>query len=179
MMEYHKETDYRRWDEVWRRVAPELDPYPEVRAALTEGETCPLQQGMMPVGQLDAAIREELEAQRAYAAHARCAGGGAGRALMQMASEDGRHACRLKSLYYLLTGECWTPENGCGRIETVSLCRFLRQRYQMEMTAAARYEDWADAMEDECVVSMLRQVAEEDRRHAATALELLENLLAR
>jgi len=180
MMDYREETDYRRWDEVWRRVAPELDPYPEVRAAqaaLMEGETCPLRQGMMPVEELGAAIREELAAQRAYTAHARRAGGAVGRTLLQMASRSGRHACRLRSLYYLLTGECWVPENGCGCAGSVGLCRFLRQRYQAETAAADRYEEWADAMEDACMVSMLRQVAEEDRCHAATALDLLENLL--
>ena len=98
---------------------------------------------------------------------------------MQMASEDGRHACRLRSLYYLLTGECWESERGCGCVgETMSLCRFLRQRYQMETTAADRYESWADGMEDECMASMLRQLAEDDRCHAATVMRLLENRLS-
>ena len=180
-MDYHEEMDYQLCDRVWQRVAPELDPYPEIRAAAAAepaGETCPVRRGMLPMEQLRKAIEGELTAHRAYMVHARCAGGSVGRTLMQMASEDGRHACRLKSLYYLLTGECWEPERGCGCAgETMSLCRFLRQRYQMEMTAADRYEDWADAMEDPCMADLLRQLAEDDRCHAATVMRLLENRL--
>ena len=180
-MDYHEEMDYQLCNQVWQRVAPELDPYPEVRSAAAEpaGESCRLQKGMMPMEQLRMAIEGELTARRAYLAHARCAGGSVGRTLMQMAEEDGRHACRLKSLYYLLTGECWGSERGCGCVgETMSLCRFLRQRYQMETTAADRYESWADGMEDECMASMLRQLAEDDRCHAATVMRLLENRLS-
>lgn len=180
-MDYHEEMDYQRCDQVWQRVAPDLDPYPEIRAMAAPepvGEMCPLKKGMMPMDQLRKAIEGELTARRAYLSHARCAGGSVGRTLMQMASEDGQHACRLKSLYYLLTGECWEQERDCGCADTMSLCRFLRQRYQMEMTAADRYEDWADAMEDECMASMLRQLAEDDRCHAATVMRLLENRLS-
>lgn len=33
--------DYRLYDQIWRRVSPELDPYPEVRAAAETGSASP------------------------------------------------------------------------------------------------------------------------------------------
>lgn len=32
--------DYRRYDRIWQRVSPDLDPYPEIRAAGNNTETC-------------------------------------------------------------------------------------------------------------------------------------------
>ena len=38
--------DYRMYDRIWQRVSPDLDPYPEVRAAQGGGMTAPRQEGL-------------------------------------------------------------------------------------------------------------------------------------
>ena len=185
-MEQREEMDLRRCDQVWQRVAPELNPYPEIRAAAAGETPCAAaaQQREEPGCSAEvtpkaiaAAVEDELAARRAYLAHARCAGGAAGRTLNQLASDSGRHACRLRSLYFLLTGACYRPFAVCGQAEILSLCRFLRRRYQMEAEAARLYDGWADSMSDEGMASVMRQMADDERRHAAALLEVLESRL--
>ncbi len=185
-MEQIEEMDLRACDAVWQRVAPELNPYPEVRAAALAAETpCAAMEAKRQTVRCDdamtpealaAAVEEELAARRAYLAHARCTGGSTGRALMQLASDSGRHACRLRSLYFLLTGECYRPFPVCGQAEILSLCPFLRRRYQLAMETAAMYDGWA-AASDDCMAASLRNMAETMRCQAATLMGLLENSL--
>lgn len=186
-MEQREEMDLRRCDAVWQRVAPDLNPYPEVRAAAlapeapcaameAEPETVRCHDAMTPEA-LAAAVEEELAARRAYLAHARCAGGNTGRTLMQLASDSARHACRLRSLYFLLTGECYRPFSVCGQAEILSLCQFLRRRYQLAVEAAAQFDDWADGMSDGCTASAMRGMADDKRCQAAALMGLLESRL--
>jgi hypothetical protein len=186
-MEQREEMDLRRCDAVWQRVAPDLNPYPEVRAAALAPETpCAATEAERGVRQrgdsltpeaLTAAVEEELAARRAYLAHARCAGGPAGRALMQLASDSAGHACRLRSLYFLLTGQCYRPFSVCGQAEILSLCQFLRRRYQLAVESASQYDNWADGMEDGCMASNMRAMADDKRCQATTLMSLLESLL--
>lgn len=182
-MEKREEMDLQRCDAVWQRVAPDLNPYPEVRAASMEKMPCAAEEvvggredALCPE-KLAAAVEEELAARRAYLAHARCAGGTAGRALMLLASDSARHACRLRSLYFLLTGECYQPFSVCGQAEILSLCQFLRRRYQMAVESAAQLEGWADGMEDGCMATAMETMADEKRCQAATLMNLLESRL--
>jgi len=187
-MEQREEMDLRLCDAVWQRVAPDLNPYPEVRAAALEQQppcaameperACTSHADAMTADTLGTAVEEELTARRAYLAHGRCAGGNVGRTLQQLAYDSGQHACRLRSLYYVLAGECYRPFAVCGQAEILSLCQFLRRRYQMEVEAARRYDGWADGVEDACMASTLRQMADDERCHAATLLSLLERTLA-
>lgn len=186
-MEQREEMDLRTCDAVWQRVSPDLNPYPEVRAAaLTRERPCNAMgaereerqsAGSLTPEALSAAVEEELSARRAYLAHARCAGGTAGRALMQLASDSARHACRLRSLYFLLTGECYQPFSVCGQAEILTLCRFLRLRYRMAVETAAQFDSWADGMDDDCMASAMRTMADDKRCQAATLMDLLESRL--
>ena len=183
-MEQREEMDLQRCDAVWQRVAPDLNPYPEVRAAaLTQETPCAAMAAEREARRctddltpdtLAAAVEEELAARRAYLAHARCAGGTTGRALMALASDSARHACRMRSLYFLLTGECHQPFSVCGQAEILSLCQFLRRRYQMAVESAAMLDSWADGMDDGCMAFNLRTMADEKRCQAATLMGLLE-----
>lgn len=183
-MEQREEMDLQRCDAVWQRVAPDLNPYPEVRAAAlapvtpcgAEAARQDRENALTPEG-LAAAVEEELTARRAYLAHARCAGGAAGRALMQLASDSARHACRLRSLYFLLTGECYRPFSVCGQAEILSLCQFLRRRYQMALETAGLFDGWADGMEDSCMASVMHGMADDKRCQAAALMDLLESRL--
>lgn len=175
-----EEKDYRRWDEVWRRVAPELNPYPEIRGgAAPAGETCPVNRGMMPARELEDAISRERAAQRAFLVYAGRTGGSLGRTLMNLSAESGRRACRLRGLYYLLTGEQPELRQPADRPDGTDLRRFLRRQFQLESEAAQRYGGWAGRMEDGCMAEALEQMARESRRRADTILKMLENLLAR
>ncbi len=184
-MEQREEMDLRRCDAVWQRVSPDLNPYPEVRAAAlaqeapcaaAETERRAEQSGPTPE-EISAAVEEALSARRAYLAHARCVGGTTGRALVQLAADSARHACRLRSLYFLLTGECYQPFSVCGQAEILSLCQFLRLRYRMAIETAERFDGWADGMTDACMASSLRAMADDKRCQAAALIDLLESRL--
>ncbi|MBQ6116514.1 MAG: hypothetical protein IJL08_04215 [Oscillospiraceae bacterium] len=173
-MERREELDPARCAAVWKRVAPELDPYPEARGSR---ETKP-----PGGGGAEAALREALEealaARRDYLARARSVGGAAGRTLEELARGSGQQLRRLRGLCYLLTGERWQPREAPAPAEAAGLCAFLRSRYGAEAKAAARYEAWAGETEDPCLAAVLRRLAEDSRSRAATVLQLLENRLA-
>lgn len=170
-MERREELEERRCAAIWRRVAPDLDPYPEERAARVSAAG-------MSEETLRAALEAALVSRRDYLAYARRAGGSAGRALEELARGSGQEMRRLRGIYYLLTGACWERQTACDGTEAVGLCTFLRGRYAAETGCAARFEGWAAAAEDPCLGDVLRHLAEESRSRAAVVLKLLENRLA-
>ena len=93
--------DYARYDRVWQRVAPELDPYPEVRAAMAPAvpECCSVQRGREEGALLGSLIDHELADRCAYLAAVRCAPNpSAAQVLRRIADEEGAHARRLMGL---------------------------------------------------------------------------------
>ena len=83
--------DYESCRRVWRRVSPELDPYPEER----EEAGCPAAPAPDLKG-LQEMIEGELGDRRAYLEAARRAPNPAARRMMQrMADREGAHARRL------------------------------------------------------------------------------------
>ena len=185
-MEKEMQTDYQQWDRVWQRVAPELDPYPEVRQAMApqsslEEHRC----GLPSTGALDTEtlcgfIEEELDGRRAYLAYAGCApNASAKRVLRQLAMEEAGHARRLMSVYYILTGECYQPAVCTQRMELLPWCQALRRLYQEECCSAEQYQRAARGMEDICLRRILVQISDDEYRHATMLMRLLEgNMLA-
>ena len=93
--------DYESCRRVWRRVSPELDPYPEEK----EATDCPAAPAPDMKG-LQEMIEGELGDRRAYLEAARRAPNPAARRMMQrMAEREGAHARRLLSLNYLDSGQ--------------------------------------------------------------------------
>ena len=170
-MERREELEARRCAAIWRRVAPDLDPYPEEQTAKAPA-------AWMSEEALRAALEAALVSRRDYLAYARRAGGSAGRALEELARGSGQEMRRLRGIYYLLTGACWERQAACDGAEAVGLCAFLRGRYAAETGCAARFEEWAAGAEDPCLGAVLRHLAEESRGRAAMVLQLLENRLA-
>lgn len=83
--------DYESCRRVWRRVSPELDPYPEEK----EATDCPAAPAPDLKG-LQEMIEGELGDRRAYLEAARRAPNPAARRMMQrMANREGAHARRL------------------------------------------------------------------------------------
>ena len=92
--------DYESCRRVWRRVSPELDPYPEEK----EATDCPAAPAPDLKG-LQEMIEGELGDRRAYLEAARRAPNPAARRMMQrMADREGAHARRLLAVYYLAWG---------------------------------------------------------------------------
>lgn len=175
--------DYRLYDRVWQRVAPELNPYPEVRSAET-APSSPLPerctQSTLQAQTLRNLADEELEGRRVYLAYVRCAPNNNARRMMrQLAEEEGRHARRLVSLYYLMTGECYKPVLSTNCIAVSAWCEALRQRYHEEIYDATRYERLARDSNDAGIAQIMTALAGSEMRHARQLLCLLEqNLLA-
>ena len=183
-MEKEIQTDYQQWDRVWQRVAPQLDPYPEVRQAMAvqpvKSERCGLCGRGGQVEMIRGFIEEELEDQRTYLAYARCAPNAeARRILRQLAMEEQAHARRWMGVYYIITGECYRPAICTAKEELLPWCQALRQRYHGESHGAHQYHLAAQETTDLCLKQILNRFSEDEARHAATLLRLLEgNLLA-
>ena len=144
-------------------------------------ENCDLCPGSMgQVEMLRGFIEEELEDRRTYLAYARCAPNAeARRILRQLAMEEQTHARRWMSLYYIITGECYRPTICTAKEELLPWCQALRQRYHGESHGAHQYHLAAQEATDMCLRQILTHFSEDEARHAATLLRLLEgNLLA-
>lgn len=173
--------DYLHCDKVWQRVAPELDPYPEVRAGamtpVTEAaESCSLVRSRETAEKLRDFIEHELADRRLYLEHMRCAPAAARRILRQIADEEGAHARRLMGLYYIMTGQYYRPAL-CAAVEPLAWCALLRRRYAEECTGGYAYHRAAEEVEDECLCRILQRFAADEYRHAEMLLRLLEGNL--
>ena len=175
--------DYRLYDQVWQRVAPELNPYPEVRS----GEATPFTEALPTRTHTDTSqdtfrdlIDEEWEGRRVYLAYACHAPNNQARRIMrQLAEEEYRHAKRLASLYYLMTGQCYKPLSSGNCIAVPTWCKALRQRYHEELFDAGRYEQLAHESKDDELSHILQELSSDEKRHARQLLCLLEqNMLA-
>lgn len=175
--------DYRLYDRVWQRVAPELNPYPEVRNAEMTPVSPPPTPCSQPHGQADNLrdlVDEELAGRRTYLAYARCAPNNNARRIMrQLAEEEGRHARRLLSLDYLMSGECYKPLPAADCIAVPAWCKALRQRYHEETYDAMRYEQLSHEADDPALAKIMQELSCDEMRHARQLLCLLEqNMLA-
>lgn len=175
--------DYRLYDRIWQRVAPELNPYPEVRSAEMTPAPSPPEPCARPAlsGQtLRDLADEELEGRRVYLAYARCAPNNNARRIMrQLAEEEGQHARRLLSLYFLATGEHYKPALSTNCIAVPPWCEALRQRYHEELYDAARYEELSRDGSDAVLAQRMADLSASELRHARQLLCLLEqNILA-
>ena len=171
--------DYLRCDRVWQRVAPELDPYPEVRSGVPavreEAACCPL--GGPAAEQLAQFIEQELAGRRLYLGQLRCAPTPAARKILrQIADEEAGHIRRLMGLYYMLTGRCHSAAVPAAEEGPLPWCRFLRLRYHAECAAAQGYRA-AAASAEPCLQAVFAALGEDEFRHAQLLLRLLEGNL--
>ena len=162
--------DYVRYDRVWQRVAPELDPYPEARAMMPvpEPEAVCTVSRTVDADMIAGMIDSELAARRAYQMAQRCAPTAAARRVLhQLAEEEGAHARRLMGLYYMCAVS----------VESLPWCQLLRLRYQEACCACESYRQAAEWAEDGCLRGVLLQMSADECRHAGMLLRLLEGNL--
>ena len=183
--------DFRRYDRIWQRVSPTLEPYPadstdsaaltlSGQAQLPGAEENPCCMGTvaresLPV--LTGYIEEELEDHRRYLALERCAPLWARGSLHALAEDEGRHARRLMAVHYLITGECYRPAIPCGHIRFENWCRTLRERYHSESCGGLNYARSAEGTADPCLRRIFEELSREEFRHAEQISRLLERSL--
>lgn len=181
----HEELyDYRKYDRIWKRVSPELNPYPDVRAEAEEdaaesGESAEqmcCRNGAAPdtAALLEECIDGEAADRCAYLTYIRCAPAYARRRLQMMAADEERHIRRLLTVYYLLTGSCYRPAIPACPPNGLPWCPLLRQMYHQANADARRYEQMAEGMEDSCLREIFTELAADERCHTRQILQMLE-----
>ena len=184
--------DYEHCERVWRKVAPQENPYPEARAALeagkenggllsmqTQEEPCCM--GTAAVQSLDVLkgfVRDELAARQTYLDFARCAPSRETRRVLHaMAADEERHARQLLAAIYLAAGETYCPRVCVERVRYDSYCAALRQFYHEEACGGYNYFRAGEETLDYCLEQMFSAMSQDEYRHARTLLNLLSKAL--
>lgn len=185
------EEDYRRYDRIWRKVSPEYDPYPEVRAAQSEEVSdgslltlpgaaadpcCMGSAAQSEIEVLQGFLREEMADARIYRHLAdRAATPEARRVLRAICMAETRHVRTLQSANFLITGERYRVTVVLPPLPKLGWCDTLRARYHEEACDGFNYERASEETTDFCLKKIFAELSREEYRHA----ELLRQLLAR
>ncbi len=191
--------DYRSYDRIWQRVDPELNPYPEVRAAAAESAPsagsaadeaerraelslpgaqenpcCMGTEAMESLEVLQGFLREELADQRTYLFLARRAPTAEARRIFRaVAADEGRHARKLFAAIYLITGERYCPTICYPPLCYEGFCVSLRMRYHEEACGGFNYRRASQEALDPCLQQLLLEFSGDEYRHAQMMLDLL------
>ncbi len=192
--------DFRQYDRIWQRVAPNLEPYPDMapspekavpkapaslarqESQLPGAESNPCCMGTEAAEMLDVLIgyiEEEQSDRRYITALTRQAPSWARQRLREIASEQANHVRRLMAAYYLITGECCRPSISTERIYTGRWCPALRERYHAAACNGLNYARSAEDTTDPCLSLLLQELSESSYRHAAQFMQMLERSLQR
>ena len=195
--------DYRRCARVWQRVAPTLNPYPDVRATaamaadtpgdglsaaernaeltLPGAQADPCCMGTAALESLEVLqgfIREELADRRTYLFLARRAPTAEARQMFRaIASDEGRHARRLLAAVYLITGERYCPAICYPPLRCDGYCAALRERYHEEVCGGFNYRRASQETLDPCLQQLLLAFSQDEYRHANAMLCLLSGVM--
>lgn len=192
--------DFRKYDRIWRRVAPDLEPYPDlgggaaVPAAASAAETVPetameALPGAEPdpccmgtaargeIGVLHGFIEAELSDRRACLALARRAPASARGTLRDIANASAAAVRRLMAACYLITGECYRPSVAGSPAPAGDWCPALRERYHAAACGGMNYLRAAEETTDPCLRRLLTEIGESSYRRAEALMALLERSL--
>ncbi len=195
--------DFRRYDRVWQRVAPDLEPYPGMNAAAPAAAPQPpqaaapgdlaRQESQLPgaaqnpccmgsaaaemLEVLTGFIEEELADRRYFLAMSRQAPSWARQRLRDIAADEGAHARRLMAAHYLITGQCYRPAIASGAVTIGRWCPALRERYHMEACSGLNYARSADGTTDPCLRKLLNELSADEYRHAEELMTMLERAI--
>ena len=89
----------------------------------------------------------------------------------EMANDELRHFRMLQGAYYILTGEKYVPKTP-EKLSCAKLTELLKERYKIELEAASGYLKAAETASAD-LADLYRSNAEDEKRHAKTALYLL------
>ena len=199
--------DFRKYDQIWRRVSPDLEPYPDLRgpaepagpaaspvpapaapeparpeaaAQMPGAEPNPCCMGTAAqeeLGVLEGFIEAELADRRVYQALAQRAPAFARKTLRELADASAAAARRMMAAYYLITGTCYRPAVARGRINPGNWCPALRERYHVEACNGMNYLRAGEETSDHCLGRLLKALGEESYRQADQLMALLERAL--
>lgn len=195
--------DFRQYDRVWQRVAPDLEPYPSANVSAAVPASQPpqapsagqlaRQESQLPgaaqnpccmgsaaaemLEVLTGFIEEELADRRYFLALSRQAPAWARQRLRDIAADQAAHVRQLSAAHYLITGNCYRPSVSTERLRTGRWCAELRERYHAAACAGLNYARSADDTADPCLTRLLNGLSEESYGHAETLMELLERSL--
>ncbi|MBQ8831065.1 MAG: ferritin-like domain-containing protein [Oscillospiraceae bacterium] len=93
----------------------------------------------------------------------------------EMANDERRHFRMLHGAYYILTGEKYVPEKP-EKLSSGTLPQILKERYKIELEAAAGYLKAAETAPSD-LADLYLSNAEDEKRHAKTALYLLSGVV--
>lgn len=180
--------DYDRCREVWKRVAPEQDPYPEPTAPARQAEDaaglslpgaeadpcCMGSEAALSVEVLQGFLREELGDAQVYAClAARAPRRETARVLRAMAEDEKHHARDLAAAIYLITGKPYCPRVCVEQPELHDLCALLRRLYHGEACGGFNYARAAEETLDVCLSRLFAAMSADEYRHAGQLMRLL------
>lgn len=120
-------------------------------------------------------IDDELADWRRYQALARRTPGGGGRMLAAVAADERRHAKKLSTAYFLISGVRYWPEVKAAQ-NPMPLHAALRERFWAEQQGAASYQAAAAETTDPCLKELYTELAGEEEAHMWTVRGVLEGL---
>ena len=197
--------DFRQYDRIWQRVAPNLEPYldmpetPEMTGmaeAMTAASAPSTQQESQLPGAtpnpccmgtaaeemldiLTGYIEEEMSDRRSILALARQAPSWARQRLRDIAADQANSARRLMAAYYLIRGECYHPSVSMERIYTGRWCPALRERYHAAACNGLNYARSAEDSTDPCLRRLLQELSDLSYAHADALMQMLERSIQR
>ncbi len=119
-------------------------------------------------------ITHERNDEQTYRLLARRVGGGAGRTLAAMATDEARHARRLGAAYFLISGVRFRPEGAACLPPEGTYFSALRDRFLAEQRGAGIYRTAAGRTDDPCLKELFTELAEDETAHARLLRGLLE-----
>lgn len=179
--------EYETCGKIWKRVAPELAPYPPLHEdggmtreellalpGAEEDPCCMGTQAQLAIDVLRGFWQEELADRRRYEQLARhTAQVQARRLFRRLAAEEAGHARKLSAALYLITGEKYSPKVYFGALAPQDYCVQLRELYHEEACGGFNYARAAQETNDLCLKEMLAGFSADEYRHARSILELL------
>ena len=121
-------------------------------------------------------LQEELHGAAVYAALARRGPGRAAGALASLAAQERRHAKRLSTAYFLISGVRYLPaDRAAPRLESTFLGT-LRARFLAEQRGEAAYRAAAEGCQDPCLRALYLELAQEEQGHSLALRSILEEL---
>ncbi|MEG0765694.1 MAG: rubrerythrin [Pseudoflavonifractor sp.] len=174
---------------VWRRVVPEDRPdcpfvlseaaaLPRLRVEVLPATNAPacLVGGAEEMGaRLQEFIARELYDYRAYTVLARRVAGRHARMLTAIAAQEQRHAKRLATAYFILSGVRYLPRRD-RQLPAEALFAALRGRYLAEQEEDAAYRAAAAHTLDPCLRALFQELSGQEADQAFTIRGIMEEI---
>ena len=168
-----------------RCESPQIPLWPETPQPRPEAPPPPQQQ-YAPVclgptsavhgAQLQALIVDELSDSSRYLALARRSKGAAAKTLSAMSADEKRHAKRLSTAYFLISGVHYWPESSARPAPTGPMPACLRQAFLNEQKGEMTYREAAARTADLCLRELFLDLAADENSHAWLLRGLLESM---